>query len=424
MDHRTEMIRRLPHLYRDGRLVQDFLSLAAVQLEIWDEDAREVQRAHWFNAALELDEAARLAAVLDIELEEWQSLGEFRAWVHAFRNARLQEGSVTRRAIRRFVREYSRAYQEAVDIRLIPTIETWPAAPVVGLPFFDENPDLLRAHRVPASGGLEPLHQFEIDQQGLDETPAGFLLIGLGGQQEFVPVIVNVTRGEAIVYRGSLRTGQRLWLFPREDGTMAGRLERRDVSDRLYSVPNVVPGRPWGGGEITTPALAPILEPGVNRLWFFPLAHYDEAGLDRFLMSLPDLRLTQGRYDQTPLNHSLFYQPPAVILYTLWRENQPATFEVKLPAGRLLSEPERLPEALDAVERLDFSLNSGVRRLAAAGVRSSVTLEPLLERQPLGDFLTAAMPVVVREVGPTGADDLPDSGGLFSVSGFENSTFE
>ena len=424
MNHLAEMIRRLPHLYRDGTLVRGLLAQAAVQLEIWDEDAREVQRAHWFDAALELDEAAQLAALLDIAPEEWQLLGEFRAWTHAFRNARLQEGAVTVGAIRRFVREYSRSYQRVVNIDLIPTIETWPTTPTVGLPFFDENPQQLRFRRIPPRGGLEPLQQFEVEQRGLDETPAGFLLVGLADEQEYVPVIVNMSRGEALVYRGSLKTGQRLWLFPEADGTMRGRLERQDVSDRLYSVSGVIPGQPWAGGDIVTPAQAITLARGLNRLWFFPLAHFDDQGLSRFLLSLPDKRLAQGRYDQTELDHALFYQPPAVALYTIWRARQPATFDVKLPAGRLLSPAGQLPEAMTAAERLAFSLNHGVSALAAAGVHNSVTFQPLYETQPSGDFLTAVMPVVIREVGPTGAGRITDATGRFSVTQFENSTFE
>lgn len=423
MNHLTEMGQRLPHLYRDGELVRDLLAQAALQLEFWDEDARMVQRAHWFDATFALDEAARLAALLDIAPEAWQSLGEFRAWVHAFRNARLQDGAVTVAAIRRFVREYSRAYQQAVAIDLIPTVDVWPATPTVGLPFFDENPTQLRFRRVPQRGGLEPLHQFAIDQTGLDETPAGFLLVGLAEAQEYVPIIVNATRGEALVYRGRLKTGQRLWLFPAADGTVQGRLERQDVSDRLYSVTGVIPGQPWAGSDIVSPARAITLQRGQNQLWFFPLAHFDEEGLSRFLFSLPDQRMAQGRYDQAELNHALFYQPPALVLYTVWRESQPAAFDVQLPAGKLLNAAGRLPEALTAAQRLEFSLRSGVSQLAAAGVRNRVTFQPLQETQSLGDFLTAIMPIVLREVAPTGADSLPEATGVFSVTEFEHSTF-
>lgn len=424
MSHLQAMIDRLPHLYRDGSHVHELLSLAALQLEIWDEDATEVQRAHWLDSALELEEAARLAEILNIELEEWQGLGEFRAWVHAFRNARLQEGSVTVNAIKRFIQEYSQAYQSAVEIELIPDIDIWSDTAVTGKAFFDENPDLFRQRRIPSSGGLEPLQQFTIEQKGLDATAAGFLVIGLAESQEFVPVIVNTSNGSALVYRGSLKTGQRLWLVPSEDGGVSANLEQEDVTDRLYSIENLTPGQSWELADMASPAKAITLGRGKNSMWFFPLAHYDEQGLDRFLFSLPDTRMHQGRYGKTNFNNALFYQAPAIILYTLWHEKQPATFDVSLPAGALKNQAGRLEESLGEMDRLAFSLNSGVNQLAAAGVASSVTLEAMQESQPLGDFLTTVIPINVTDTGPTGVGKITDSVGVFSVTEFEDSTFE
>ena len=424
MNHLQAMVERLPHLYRDGEHVRELLALAAQQLEIWDEDGREVQRAHWFDTALELDEAALLADVLNIELQEWQGLGEFRAWVHAFRNARLQEGSVTVSAIQRFIQEYSQAYQSAVEINLLPDIETWPDIPVTGKPFFDENPDLFRHQRIPSSGGLESLQQFSIEQKGLDSTAAGFLVIGLADEQEFVPVIVNISNGTALVFRGTIKTGQRLWLSPNEDGSVSGSLEQDDVTERLYSIENVIPGQSWGLEEMITPAQSITLERGKNKLWFYPLAHFNERGLDRFLFSLPDLRMEQGRYRDSHFDHALFYQVPEVVLYILWHESQPATFDVRLPAGALKNLADKLEESLNEIERLEFSLNSGVSQLAAAGIESSVTLEIMQETQPLGDFLTAVIPIHITETGPTGIGEVTESGGVFSVTEFEHSTFE
>ncbi len=424
MTHLQAMIERLPHLYRDGAHVRELLSLAALQLEILDEDAREVQRAHWFDSALELDEAAQLAEILDIQIQEWQGLGEFRAWVHAFRNARLQEGSVTVNAIRRFIQEYSRAYQSAVEIELIPGLENWSDIPETGKPFFDENPNLFRHHRIPPGGRVEPLQQFTIEQKGLDSTPAGFLLIGLAKEQEFIPVIANNSNGSALVFRGTVKTGQRLWLIPEKDGSLSATLEQEDVTKRLYSINDFVPGKAWGLADMTTPAQTINLERGSNSLWFFPLAHYDERGLDRFLFSLPDTRMQQGRFGSSTFNHALFYQAPAVVLYTLWHESQPATFNVRLPAGALKNKANRIEESLGEMDRLNFSLNSGVKQLAAAGIKNSVTLEVMQETQPLGDFLTTVIPIKIQDTGPTGVGEVTDSGGVFSVTDFENSTFE
>jgi hypothetical protein len=52
-----------------------------------------------------------------------------------------------------------------------------------------------------------------------------------------------------------------------------------------------------------------------------------------------------------------------------------------------------------------------------------VRLRPFAEVQRLGDHLLARQPMVQREVGPTGADALPDAGGLFGKTPFDNSTY-
>jgi hypothetical protein len=70
--HVEQMAARLPLLYREGELLTGLLSLVAVQIAIAEEDGRAVQRSHWFDDTLDLDEAVRLAAPLGIPREEWQ----------------------------------------------------------------------------------------------------------------------------------------------------------------------------------------------------------------------------------------------------------------------------------------------------------------------------------------------------------------
>jgi hypothetical protein len=124
----AEMADRLPPLYRDGEVIKGMLGVAGIQLEIFDDDAREVLRAHWFDTALEPAEAERLAALLGFERAGWQDTAHFRAWVHATRDAMVRRGAVTPRAIREFVADYAERYQQAAGRRVFPPI-TWAAAP-------------------------------------------------------------------------------------------------------------------------------------------------------------------------------------------------------------------------------------------------------------------------------------------------------
>jgi hypothetical protein len=68
-------------------------------------------------------------------------------------------------------------------------------------------------------------------------------------------------------------------------------------------------------------------------------------------------------------------------------------------------------------------VTEGVKRLKAAGVRSEVVAVALTETQPTSDFLTEMQPVIVREVGATGGERMPDKGGVFGVTGFGDSTY-
>ncbi len=425
MSHLDAMRERLPLLYRDGELVNGLLAVPGLQLEILDEEGVAVQRAHWFDLALELEEAARLAAVLDFSPEPWQELETFRAWVHALRNALVEEGAVTPRALQRFAREYVERFQEARDLTVWDTRRqaAFSAERAADRPGFVEYPAKRVFARAPTVGGIEPLQQFNIVNRGLDEAHAALLLTGLPEGPESVPVVANLTTGEAIAYLGDVPPGARLWIRAEEDGTATARLERDDVSDRLRSVAPLTPGVAWGSAQVTQPARALRLARGRNDLWFLPVAHFDERGLDRVLLALAELALTQGRWDETGFDESLFYQEPAVTLRLTWVEITPASFDLQLPGGTLLSRAGELEQTLEDRELLGRSVDLGVRQLRAAGVDGKAVLAPFADVLGQGDAVVLVLPLVAREVGPTGADAMPDAGGVWDTTDFDDSTF-
>jgi hypothetical protein len=65
----------------------------------------------------------------------------------------------------------------------------------------------------------------------------------------------------------------------------------------------------------------------------------------------------------------------------------------------------------------------GVKRLKATGVRSQVQALAFCEMQGQLDFITGVLPLTLKEAGSSGADRMPDAGGLFSVTGFGDSSF-
>jgi ABC-type amino acid transport substrate-binding protein len=161
----------------------------------------------------------------------------------------------------------------------------------------------------------------------------------------------------------------------------------------------------------------------MDRLWFLPVAHYDMLGLDRFLLALADLALEQGRWDEAILDHAVFYQDAAVNLAASWIESEPASFAVRVPTQSVRRSPLASGTAEEERERLRGAIDLGIKRLKAAGVRSTVQARAFTEVQGQADFLTNVLPLTIKEAGSTGGDSMPEAGGLFDVTGYSDSTF-
>ena len=407
-----DMTSRIPLLYREGAVVQGMLSQPAQQIEIANEDALEVQRAHFFDDALQLDEAARLASLLDFKPEPWQSLSLFRPWVHSQRDAVLLNGAVTIDAIEGFAAAYTDAYQQATG-----AILSRAATELV------EFPVRRRYAKLAVSDDTAPLSRFTIVNKGLDDTFLSLILTGLDAGAESMPLIVNLTTGDALLFHGNIGVGERLWIKANEDGSVSAQRERTDVTAKLVSISGVNPGTAWQPSAIQSPARALPLVRGDNSLWFLPVAHYDELGLDRFLLALADLALSQGRWDSANLDHALFYMDPAVSMRFSWLEKEPASIELHVHAETVYRQVPSPGNPDDTRSQLAFALDAGIQRLRAAGVRSAVTVLPFSETQPSSDFLSGVQPIRLREAGATGADRLPDKSGVFGISGYGDSTF-
>lgn len=421
MTRAADIAKRLPFLYQDGPEVRRLLAVYGLQLAMGEEAMREVQRAHFFDRALNLDEAAALAALLDIPPEDWQGIREYRAYVHGLRDAILQAGAVTRRGIGLFTRRYVSGFQQAQGVRIVARPAELAAEPDPQRLALVENPLVPRFHAEPQ--GLEPLARMVLDNKGLDPANAALVITGLAeGGPVYAPLLANVTTGQALVWRGVIPPGQRLWLVPATGGGVQALLEGVDRTADLVGVEALVPG---DAASLVAAAPRPLeLARGANDLWFLPLAHYDVPGLDAVLLALADLALKLGRWDETDFDHALFYMDPVGRLQFAWAETAPATMTLTIPGGRIAHAPDGVEDALQALGQLEDGLSRGLDRLAAAGIRSSVAVNRNRERQGMGDRLARVLPMRVRERGSMGADTLPDADGRFGVSDFDESVFD
>ncbi|GFG52574.1 hypothetical protein CQY20_09200 [Mycolicibacterium agri] len=420
--HAEAMVERLPTLYSDGDLVRGLAAVFGLQLEILDEEARIVQRAHWFDTTVELVEAAALGALLDIAPETWQELDEYRAWFHALRTARLRYGAVCTEALTVFTQSYADEFQKTNNIRALADFDTWSTQLTEAGHALVENPPQHATLRLGGPDGIEPLHR-QVCNQGLDTALLSVLFTG-GGHSEYVPVLVNRTTGAALAYLDELRPGDRLWLQAAADGSITAQLNRADATERLRGIEQVTPGTPWRQADVSSPPRALSLLPGANDLWFVPVAHFDAPGLDRALLALAGLDMTEGRWDETFFDHALFYADPAAYLDLSWRETPPATVLVDLDASALTNSSGRRDDAMQAREQFAGSVQDGIRRLTAAGVRAEVRMRPLHDSQRQLDHLTFMSGMAHREVGSVGIDQLTNSGGRFGVTAYDDSTYQ
>lgn len=418
--HAEAIAARLPTLYRDGELVTGLAEVAGLQLDVIDEIARIIQRAHWFDTTVELSEAAALGALLDIPPQPWHGLDEYRGWLHALRTARLEHGAVSVPALMAFTRLYAEDFEKANGIDVLPPFGTWASEFRRNGHAFIENQPQLRTVRLGGPGAVEPLTR-QVCHGGLDSAGLSVLYVG-GRHTEYVPVLVNATTGEGLAFLGELRLGDRLWLQAQPDGSISAQLNRSDVTAQLYGIRQVVPGTPWTPADVGVPR-ALTLRPGPNDLWFLPVAHFDAPGLDRALLALAGLDLSEGRWETSHFDQALFYLDPAAYLDLSWFERRPATLRVDLDAAALVSDSGRLDAALEAREQLCGSVGTGVRELAAAGVNAEVRFRPLHDSQRQLDHLTCISGLAQHQIGAVGIDRLTDSGGLFGVTAYDDSTY-
>jgi hypothetical protein len=446
--HGAAIAQRLPQLYRDGERVTGVLDVVGLQVEYLDEEARRVQRRHWFDTSPDFDDAARIGALLDIAPEDWQSLGEYRAWFHALRTARMRYGAVTPAAFTAFVTAYVEAFEVADGVDVVAPLpaladpsttaaatattadDGWGSEPTAFGHALVENPDRPRHLVLGDAPGAVPLHRQVVANRGLDPAPLSWVATGTAGGPEYVPVVANLTNGTAVAWLGAIEPGRRLFVraeAPEAPATgpamLVADLEGVDVSSRLRTVERFEPGSPWTPAEATNPARALVLEPGANDLWFLPVAHFDEPGLDRVLLALADLDLRQGTFGETSFDHSLFFMDPAAVIHLQWVEAAPAEVLVDLAAGTMTSPAGSLDRALEDRGQLATSLDQGIDRLSAVGVATSVRLRPLVTSNRQRDRLRLVMPITHDEVGSIGVDRLPDAGGVYGVTDFDDSTY-
>ena len=393
-----------------------------------------MRRTHWIQFCFRLEDAEKLGALAGVKRLPWEDLRLYRIRLIATVTARLK-GALGPNEIRNFCYNYLRDCEAVTGASLVPGLQTVtsgqafagvPERPLFRQLEFVENPPVNRASiALAARGGNVPyLFRWEDTNRGMTESMATIHVSGVIGKRSVSPVLVNLTTGDLIGFRGRIPFGRTLTIAPagRDQGQprlAAASLDGSDVSASLYSMENFQMGAPFSLGSLAPKPLVPRLARGVNRWVFLALGLFDVRGLSRYFNAIAGDLLREGVFNQTCFDQSLFPSGPMAHLAVEWVETQPATFEVRVPRF-LVREPPGSAIHAQAAEALEDSIHE----LRAAGVEGRVRFVPFAERQIHRPRVTMPWVVLDREHGSAGEAVRLALGAQFGESPLGSSRFE
>lgn len=414
MTRAAAMAARLPALYDtgDGTLLARLLDQFALPVETVDEERARIQRAHWITTALDRQDVARLGALLDRRLEDWEDTDLFRDRVVAVARARLA-GAVSPGPILGYVDDLLRAGRDRLGLDIAAAAR--PRATLV------ENPPSGGRRVV---GPMTPLDRFTVTNDGLDATVLQANLVALPGTRAATPVLAVPGTGYLLGWAGAIPAGARLHLRQEGADGLRADLDGVDVSQLLFSVEGYEPGRGLTADQLQRPARPLRLPVGDTTIWYVTAGLYDRPELDAVMFAVAREALRQGRFDDDAWDDALLHQPPPLWGEFFWASPAPARFEVRLAAGVLVADPPLWPAREQARERLGLLVAQGVDELRAVGVSAGAELVPLREALPLRDRLSVGAGIRLTDGPPAGDAPAPEFGALLDATPMDHSRLE
>ena len=437
----TSILQALPRPYavEPGSIVAQLLDVLSLELEIAAEDVGRVRLTHWIEHAYAEEDVVRLADLVGIDPLPWEDAATFRARLISLVTSRLR-GSTGPREITGFVFAYLRAAEAALarpaarlDATLLPGLRAL-AAPEEAFarqpdrPGYRplemvENPPRHRSSQglAATSGRVAHLQHWHDRNDGLYATRPTVALVGASGGRTSVPLLVNVTTGEWIGYRGVLPVGARLVIVgAQRTGQATATLDGEDVSDRLMSSPHFPPDPGLQPSQLDRFPCVPTLLRGDNEWMYLSVGLFDVRGVDHARLAFADAVMREATFDASAYDHAIFPVGAVVGIEMTWVEAEPASFEVRIPNG-VTVEPSGRPPLAGEVAR---ALATSVDELRAAGVTAELVLVPFEERQPHRPSVRLPWMVLPPEHGPSGTDAEFTVGGRFDETVFGRTRFD
>jgi hypothetical protein len=427
-----------PYSIAADSVLQSFLQVIALDLEVYQEDLDRMRQTHWIRTAYSLGDAARLGALLDIPPLGWEDLDLYRKRLLALVAARLK-GSLGPNEIREFVYNYLFETENALKATFLPGLQRVKPGeafgPTAARPLYrplglDENPR--RPHTSSSladrNGNIPYLFRWSETNNGLDDTAVELHISGLQQYRTVTPVLVNLTAGSLLSFAGRIPFGQTLTITranpdgPLSDRTLRATMDGNDVSHLLFGVERFELGIPFSKQQQEPQPLLPRLQRGVNEWIFLSVGLFDIRGLDRFFFSIASQDLREATFDDTMFDTSLFPSGPIAKLEMSWTETEPACFEVRVPRY-LVAEPASTTTEL-LHDQVGQALESTVNGLRAAVVKALVRFVPFKEVQRQRIQTRLPWKILDPEPGPSGETRSVELGGRFGEATLDQSRFE
>jgi len=441
MNHLERLQDLLPPAYSiaSDSILTALLDIAAMEMEIFQEDLDRVRQSHWIESVYRLEDAEKLAALLGIKRLAWETLPTFRERLIALVPA-LLEGATGPNEIKQFVYDYISRCERVLSstfmlgLRNVTLEQAY--EPPADRPLFRplrllENPRIVRrSSGLAARGGKVPyLYRWQEINRGLSDTLARFAISGVQGRRTSVPILVNLTTGDLIGFMETLRFGDTLELSVSESADSqnprlaAAARNGRDATASLFSASGFTFGAPLLKEQFDPKPLLPRLARGPNEWVYLSAGFYGVKGLDHFFFSIAGDDLREGVFDQTFFDEALFPSGTAAQLEMEWTETEPAAFEVHVPRC-IVREPQDLDLALDvpAYEQIAEGLRDSILELHAAGVSARTVFEPFRDIQRQKVRAQVSWIIIDPEQGPAGIDRF-ELGGRFGSSPLGGSRF-
>lgn len=419
-----------PYTQEDDSVLARMVNLAALELEVLQEDLDRMRQTHWIATAYRLGDAAKLGALMGIAPFTWERLDLYRQRLVALVVARLN-GALGPNEIRGFAYKYLRDCENALGSTFLPGLQKATPGPLFRPIELKENPHRQRRSQALADrGGRVPyLFRWSESNKGLDDTVAQFEITGLIEKRTVVPVLVNLSTGDLIGYSdripfgGTLSVTQAKPEAALDDRALQATLDGVDVTDRMFSVGNFKLGTPFSKAQLEPKAQLPRMVRGTNEWIFLSIGLYDVRGLDRFFFSIAGKDLYEAAFDQTAFDASLFPSGPIAHLQCQWTETEPACFELHVPRY-IVMEPHGAEGDDRAFVEVAHALTASLAELRAAGVKAEVVFQPFQETQR--QQVTARVPwkILDPEAGPSGTTRALDVGARFGESPLDGTRFE